>query len=358
MPEADTKKVTIHSIAENLGVSAGTVSYVLSGQGRKRNVAKKTIAKVNAAAKKLNYSPNFWARSLAQSRTGIVSVMFSDLKGDWAHRAMAGILKVFRPKNYIPVISLYERSFLTEDVEGIGTSEVDLMLQRRDEGLICQPIPPARDEYVRLASNGMKLVLIGSQLEDMAGLENVSSVTWDCGLAVKALVQHLIRSGRKRIAFFGSRHGVNSDITRFEAYKETLEEAGLEVRDEWVKWGLGYKFAEEASLELKSLLVDNREKPDAIFAINDAVALGIMQLLSGLNIKTPDDIALTGMGNLYLGGFPLVGLTTVKEPIERMGHASAEMMIELFDNPQKGPIHRKIECNELIIRKTTGGDTL
>jgi len=190
----------------------------------------------------------------------------------------------------------------------------------------------------------------------MTGLKGVSSVTWDDAPATKEAVEHLISIGRRRIGFFGARHGVTSDSSRFKAYKNTLEEAGLAVNEKWVFWGDSYK---SLTLEqLKKIYEQPGEKPDAFFVINDAVAVRLLDLMYMLKLQAPDDIAIIGMGNLPASAMGLINLSTMDEPIEEIGCQAAETALELISSPRKGPVHKRIKHNKLKIRRTTGGDTL
>ena len=146
------------------------------------------------------------------------------------------------PLGYTPIISLYDRSeILTEGVGGIGEQQLNMILQRRDECVLCQPNYAARAEYIRLVRSGVPVVLFGSAFDDMSGLENISTVTWECGEAAELAVKHLISRGYKKIAFFGVRHGVDSDLDRFNAYEKTLKESGIAYDPSLVIWGPPYR---------------------------------------------------------------------------------------------------------------------
>jgi LacI family transcriptional regulator len=95
------------------------------------------------------------------------------------------------------------------------------------------------------------------------------------------------------------------------------------------------------------------EHPDALFALNDALALSTLEVLYELGIRVPDDVALMGMGDLPFTAYAGVSLSTMKEPIEEMGREAAKLMLELIAHPGKGPVERLIPCLELKARRTT-----
>jgi len=343
------QKVTIRTIAKHLGLSHQTVSNVLSGQAKKRKVSDVTALKVKKAADKLGYMPNHWARSLQSSKTGVVSVLFNGLHLDWAERIMNSIEGALEKSGYLATIAIYGRLPMYANVSRkTEERKIESILQRRDEGVICQPSPYTKKGYELLQKWQLPTVFIGSVLDDMSGLEKVSSVTWDCGPAVKTAVRHLVKTGRRRIAFVGGRHGVQSDAVRFSAFQEAMNEAGLPVKPEWIMWDpLKGPITENL---LKPMFVYKDECPDAIFAINDSFAAFIVEFLISLGMKSPDDVAIVGMGDLRITH--AYGITTMKEPLEEIGRGAAEVMLEILENSNKAPIHRKIDCNELVVRRT------
>ena len=237
---------------------------------------------------------------------------------------------------------------LDNDIRLSGQRELETIIERRDDGVICQPSVAIRDKCIHLSKCGIPIVFFGSLPEDMTGFENTSSVTWDCAEAVETAVTHLIQTGRQRIGFIGARHGAKSDETRFQAYKKALEEAGLPADDQWIVWGSSGLPPYE---KLDSIFAADGEKPDAFFVINDAVSIAVMEKLGAMGIRIPDDIALVGMGDLPIS--TVLGLTTVREPLEEIGRGAAELMLELIENSMRQPIHHKITCNELVVRRTS-----
>jgi len=154
--------------------------------------------------------PHHWAKVLRKQRTGAISVLFPDLSMGWAQSVMNGIEDVLIPGKYTSSITLYgnwNRDRSPESIKSrINHSKIDIILQKRDEGVICQPNHWGRDGYISLNEQNVPIVFIGSLINDMTGLDNVSSVTWDCGPATKAVVQHLIATGHRKIAFVGGKH--------------------------------------------------------------------------------------------------------------------------------------------------------
>lgn len=346
------KTVTVTAIAKEVGLSAGAVSFVLSGQAKKRGISDNTADIVRRAAIRMGYVPNYWAQSLQSSRTGLISILFDSLEMNWAGRIMDGVTEVLSEGSHTPVLGLYYKMPLLErDITGIKHREILGALKRRDEGIVCTPRMQVREDYKVILNHGLPLVFIGATLNDMSGLDRASSVSWDCGPAAKKVVQHLIKSGRKKIAFVGAHHGVVSDQTRFDAYKSALQEAGIPFNEKWVVWGPAY--ASVSIEDIKTLFEDESDKPDAIFAINDSVAITLLEMLDFLGINVPSDVSLAGMGDLSITRVKNVGITTVNEPLEEIGSKAARLLLNLAENPAMKPVHLKIVGEDLKIRRTT-----
>jgi len=344
------KTVTIIDVARESGFSKSTVGYVLSGQAQKRRVAKKTAQKIRDTAKKLGYIPNHHARSLQGSSTKMISLLFATLQLDWAESVLSGIEQILGQQDYHSVIIRHSWGFLRNATDNKDTgSQAMGVLQRRDEGVICQPSPKLKQDYVMLEEASLPIVFIGSILSDMSGLEKISSVTWDWYPAAEEAIRYLIKTGRKKIGLVGADHGIKSDITCFNAYKDTLKDAGLEIDQKRILWGSSYS---PPTVGRYKKLINSSARPDAFFVINDPIAINTLDVFKGMGIKAPDDIAVIGMGNLPISGLKQIGLTTVNEPLEEIGVESAKVLLELISSSDPKPIHKKVSGKKIEVRTT------
>jgi LacI family transcriptional regulator len=146
---------------------------------------------------------------------------------------------------------------------------------------------------------------------------------------------------------------VISDLRRFNAYKGTLDEAGLPFREEWCVWA-SLKQLEFSPQEcLKHLFSSGSECPDAIFALNDSIGIAVLECFDRMGVRVPEDVAVVGVGDIMISRYRRMNLTTIVEPLEEMGRVAAETVLDLIDNPSQKPIHRIVNRSELVIRKTT-----
>jgi len=345
MSTPTSRPVRLEEIARHAGVSRSTVSIVLRGRGKERKISKETITRVRDSAERLNYVPNHMARSLRLQRSGMVGVLVSNLRADWAESVMGGMLDVFGPSGYTPFVAIHRF-----DAE-LAHRQLLSCLQRRDEGIICQPMPAEAELYALIRRSGVPLIFLGDRPAD---LPEVNFVGWDSSAAARVAVEHLVQTGRKRIAFVGVDYPMEMTRGRVRAYLDVLHEAGLPVKDEWIA-NTPIEWSPERILDwsFERLLADDSEYPDAIFALNDGIALLLLDALEARGVRVPEDLALIGMGDLPMTGHRGIGLSTVKEPCEEMGRQAAEVMLDLIANPKKAPIHRLIPGKELKVRRTT-----
>ena len=345
--------VTAEELAQLLGVSRATVSIVLRGDAVRRKISQATTERVLAAAKLHNYVPNQAARMLRRQRADMVGVIFPNFRLDWAERVMTGMLELLEPSPYTPFVATHRFS------EALFTKEVLSSLERRDDALIIHPMPGLVDVYRRLAAGTVPVILLGDRpLDGGAGAAGgFSSVVWNAGAAAEVAVRHLLEVGRQRIGFVGIDYPMEMSRARVDAYREVVRQAGRPIDPDWV-------FLPPASSTLEQiveggldrLFAPGRPHPDAIFALNDGIAMPMLESMARRGLRVPEDVAVVGMGDLPLAGHRAIGLSTMREPVEQMGREAAELAIRLIEDPKAGPIRRTIECAELHVRHSTIGD--
>ena len=177
-----TRSISGLQLAKKLGLSHATVSFVLNGIGEKRKISKETIDRVLAAAKRYNYAPNRFARSLKSQRSGMISVILPNFKMDWAEHVTTGMRKVFDHSELIPFVSTH--SFQ----EDRNRRELLSFLERRDDGLITMPTMGCVELYREIAKTPLPVVFLGDEIPELTPL--ISSVMWDPRDAIRAAIAH------------------------------------------------------------------------------------------------------------------------------------------------------------------------
>jgi LacI family transcriptional regulator len=331
-------------LAKKLGLSHATVSFVLNGIGEKRKISKDTIDRVLAAAKRYNYAPNRFARSLKSQRSGMISVILPNFKMDWAEHVMTGMRRVFDQSELIAFVSTH--SFQ----EDRNKRELLSFLERRDNGLITLPTMGCVEIYREIARTPLPIVFLGDEIPELTPL--ISSVMWDPRDAIRAAIAHLAATGRHRIAFLGMDYPGLGTLHRFKAFREALNRQGLPLKRHLVSRPPATATAEEIiNASLDQFFGTKKDRPDAIFALNDGLALPALEALQARGLRVPEDVAVVGMGNLPHAS---LGISTIPEPVEQMGEMAARLLLDIIDKRVKPPVHKSISTGEFIARRSSG----
>lgn len=346
-PILPNRNVTTKEIARRLQVSRATVSIVLNGRSQQRSITPETTRRVLDAAKELGYVPNIAARNLRRQRSGVIGVVLANFRMEWAEQVMTGMLDVFDQGGFTPFVATHRF-----DADR-HRKELQAALQRHDEGVICQPLAGQEDLYREFIQRGVPLVFIGDQ---PLGMPETSFAAWDSGAAAKVAVEHLIKTGRKRIGHIGLDYPMRMSTARVAAYRAAVTAAGLPLDERWIVAAPpGQSLERRTEHAIDRIFAANQPHPDALFVLNDSMALPVLEILDARRIRVPEDVAVIGMGDLPLTGHRAIGLSTVREPCEQMGAVAAATVLDLVSNPLQPPIQRAIASCDLRIRRTTAG---
>lgn len=260
---------------------------------------------------------------------------------------MEGITKVFDKSGHTSFLA-------THDYDAARNNrELKLALSRRNDAVIAYPVAGAEDIYRQFGKAGVPPVL----LEDFPqGSKEFHSVVWDAYSAARKAVEHLVANGRRRIAFIGFEWPMHHHNQRYQAYLDVLREAGQELRDDWI-WHPPLDANGTTSIEsaLDGFFQLGRQHPDAIFVVNDGLALPTLAALEERGLRLPEDVALIGMSDLPMNRFPGVGLSSVREPLYEMGMAAARRVLRLMENSGLQPRAILISQAEISATRTTTG---
>lgn len=321
---------TIRDVAEAADVSVATVSRTLNDAGK---VTPHTRERVLAAAKRLDYVPHSGARSLASKRTDTLGVLLPDLHGEFFSELIRGIDAASRGLGLHLLLSHSHGDM----AEAVGTIRA---LRSRVDGLIV--MSPYADEAALSAAAGGAVPLI---LLAGAGREgNHCRIEVDNRAGAIALTNHLLAVGRRRIAFIAGPGDNLEAEQRLAGYRAALTAARLPAGP--IAQG---RFCERSGWEAANVLLRN-DRPDAIFAANDMMAIGALQALRARGISVPGDIALAGFDDIPVARFLDPPLTTVAVPIAEIGRCAVETAMTVIDGR---PAQRRIFAPRLKIRKST-----
>jgi DNA-binding LacI/PurR family transcriptional regulator len=334
------KHITIIDIAKKLGISASTVSRALSDHPDIKTSTKNHIRKL---AKELNYNPNPIAQSLKNSKTTIIGVIVPEIKHDFFAYAISGIEEVAYHSGYTIIVCQSNECFEREVLN------TNALIHQRVAGIIASISQCTIDNkhFRHVLERGIPLVFFD---RDIKGI-NTSKVLIDDAKSAFIAVNHLIDRGYRKIAHFAGPIALTICKCRLDGYTNALKKAGLPVVSELICYG---GMDESDGYNSMDALLKKKIKLDAIFAVNDPVAIGAYQRIKEAGLKIPGDIGIVGFSNNKITNLVEPSLTTVDQPSFEMGKKAAEVLIELIQSKSKTLKSRTIIIDtKLIVRDST-----
>lgn len=301
--------VTAYDVATRAGVSIGTVSRYLTGNGY---VSDKTRRRIADAVAELGFIPNRAAASLVTKKTGLWGFVVSDLRNPFTAEIASAITEFAHEAGYGVVLadSMGDPDRAIDTVQRLRGHDVDGLI-------ITPPESPALLDLLTAAAQSQPIVGIGMRTDPLA----FDLVTSDTRGGAARAVSYLVGLGHRRIAYLGSDRQASG---RYLGYQDALAEHGVPPDPAIVLHGsLDREFGHRAA---ETLLLGDRP-PTAVFCANDAVALGVLQGAGRLGIRVPDDISVVGFDDVDLAGHSTPPLTTVGQPMREMGRAAVELLL-------------------------------
>jgi len=329
------KPVTLSDIARELGITKMAVSKALRGH---KDISEATRLRVKARARELGYVPNTTSLSLRFNRTHLIGVVVPSFMYSFFSEVMEGANFVFEAAGYQSVLTVSGEDPKRE------VRQVEALLSRQVEGLIivsCQ----RRDElgmFKQLKRRAVPFITVGRRVEALrscfVGVDNVA--------IGRIVTRHLIDCGRRCIAHLSGPENMTS-IMRCQGYREALKAASLPVIEDLIVSGERPTVAQAVRA-----LVQGKNRPDAIFAHNDATAMEALRVLKQAGLRVPHDVAVAGVGNNGFSDLLASPLTTIDQHPQMMGRKAAELLLRWLTEkrkPEEGNIHIPIR---LVVRES------
>lgn len=316
-------------------MSVATVSRALN-DGAQVTVA--TRQRVRAAADLLGYVPHGGARSLITRRTGTLGVLLPDLYGEFFSELIRGIDQTAQKHGYHMVLASSHSD--AREIE----AAVSRMRGRVDGFVVMSPDVAALPALAQLARSFPAVVLgAGSEIGAFATL---SVANYDGAVA---MTRHLLALDYKHLAFIRGPAG-NVDATdRLRGMRAGCKDVeGVDVRE------YSGDFRQETGYAVTQKLLRGRERPDAIFCANDAMAVGAIGALHEAGLRVPDDVAVVGFDDIPIARFLTPPLTTVRVPIADLGASAVERLIDALRGGVPLAAHREVVPTSLVLRASCG----
>lgn len=327
--------VTLKVVAQHVGLTPGTVSAVLNDAPSARSIPQETKNRIHAAAKELDYRPNFFARTLRNKRTYTIGVIAEEIGDSYGSLVISGIEQYLRTKDYFfltvvhrhnpELLNRYSQLLLHRGVEGFIT--VDMQLSEA-------PLLPT------VAVPGHKV------------LPGVTNIVLDHQHAARSALNHLLELGHRDIAFMKGQPFSSDSEHRWQAICQVAAELNIELRPELTVQididdptpQLGYPFAKQ--------LLQRKVPFTALFAYNDISALGAIRAFQESGLRVPQDISVVGFDDIQGAAYSNPTLTTVRQPLADMGRLAAETLLARIEGTKEYQAEIPIEP-ELVVRQST-----
>lgn len=330
--------VSVRDVAQLAQVSVGTVSNVLN---RPEKVSPETVARVQDAIDRLGFVRNDAARQLRAGRSTTVGLIVLDVSNPFFAELARGAESSAAKQGLSVILGNSDEDPARE------AAYLDLFEEQRTHGILISPIGDVSQRLARLREHGTPAVLVDRSAED----PGVSSVSVDDVAGGELAVRHLVRGGRRQIAFLGPPLGMRQVQDRLEGARRAIADQGGATLEIVPTDGLTVLDGRRAGERLMTRPIDAR--PDAIFAANDLLAIGMLQsLVMTGRVEVPGDIALVGYDDIDFASTAVVPLTSIRQPAQLIGSTALDVLIEEAADPSLAP--RTIVFQpELVVRASS-----
>ncbi|GAA0181461.1 LacI family DNA-binding transcriptional regulator [Clostridium sediminicola] len=329
-----TKRITSIDVAHRAGVSQSTVSRALNPNSK---LAEDLRQKVLVAARELGYKPNAIARSLTSRRTNIIGLVMSDPTSPFYHQVLSSFTDKLQQAG---LQTLLFNAAPGKDIDDI----LDRVLQYQVDGLIITGATITSEMADECVKNGTPVILFNRYIPGA----NISAVCCNDVEGGRKVADFLVNAGHKRLAYISGKKNASTSINRYKGFIERLNELGN--YECLVEYG-GYSY--ESGVEAAKRLLMRKNQPDAIFCVNDIMALGVMDVARfELGISIPKDLSVIGFDDIPEASRAVYSLTTIYQPIEQMVDATIKLLQERVENRNVEPVLQLFE-GKLIERSST-----
>jgi len=334
---------TMHDVARAAGVSLKTVSNVVNDHPQ---VGEAIRDRVRAAIEELGYRPNLAARNLRSGRSGVIGLAVPVLSQAYFAQLADDVIQAAGARGLV---------VLVEQTGGDRERELDVLRNPRlalTDGLLFSPLGLTVGDVPEVTP-AVPLVLLGEQILPFP----VDNITMQNRDGARAATQHLLGLGRRRVALIGA-HTNETESTaglRMAGYAAALEEAGLPFDsaliapiDMWDR-----RSGAEAMLRM----LETEERPDAVFAMNDDLALGALRVLQDAGLRVPEDVAVIGFDDVDESRFSVPRLSSVDPGRRRIAEMAVDLLMERLADRQRGeerPPRQEAPPFRLVLRESTG----
>jgi DNA-binding LacI/PurR family transcriptional regulator len=336
---------TLEDIARKVNKSVATVSRVLNGKDREGiRISPKTREKILSLAKELNYHPNYLARHLVKKDSRVIGLLVPDVLQVFFNEITYHLSRELDARGYDLLLA---HSYEEAQPE---SKAIRMILSRRVNGIIVAPAMGQMNLEL-LESIRIPLILLDRYFRG----KSFHTVTSDDVSGSRALVEHLLAQGVRRILFICGNTSTSVSLERLEGYRGALLAGGLPVEEALIR-ECGY-FREDGYTVTRRLAEEGLLRGvEAVMGVNDEVALGAMEALWENGLRVPEDILVAGYGDERYSKYLRVPLTSVRQPTDELAREACSMLMDLIEGRQPPRRNVKVPCSLVVRRSTQRGE--
>jgi len=327
---------TIRDVARVADVSTSTVSHVINGT---RYVSEKTRTKVLDAITQLNYQHNQLASSLRNRKTNTFGVLLPNSANPYFAEILAGIEAVCFDEGYHIILGN------AHDDPDRESKYLNVLLSRQVDGILLISTG-AFEESIRLLKERNTPVVIIDRSSNQLMIDEIST---DNQMGGRIATEHLISLGHREIACITGPTFLPSSVARVDGYRQALANANIEINEDII---VTANFQHKGGYEAAQKLFERSQKPTAIFACNDLMAVGAIAALQNMGFQLPRDVSIVGFDDISLSSYTYPRLTTVAQPARELGHRAVVRLLERLHQPEN-PINHDLLPVRLVIRDSS-----
>jgi len=332
--EVQIEPVSLKTLSKYLKLSPATISVVLNDSATSHEIPQKTKDRVFAAAKKFNYRPNVWARSLRKKRSFAIGVLVPHISEGYGALLMDAIDDYLLQEGYFYFVASHRRR--ADLLEGYPR----ILMERSVEGFIVM------DTILH-----KPLPLPTVNISGHTKVPGVTNVVLDHYKAARLALEHLISFGHQRIAFIKGQPYSSDSAERWRAIEQAARELRIRIAPELTVQLEAETFSPMVAYPVAKKLLSQSTDFTALFAYNDLSAIGSIRAIREMGLRVPEDVSVVGFDDINSAAFQNPSLTTVRQPLQKMGVTAARILLERL-NGGANPKEVIIEP-ELVLREST-----
>ena len=338
----DVKKATISDIAQAAGVSTATVSRVLNNVDYP--IKEELRHRVLQIAQDMHYRPNIFSRILKGGQSKELGVIIPSITNPFYAQLISAVEKECIERGYIPIICSSYNS------PQLQSRHLDMLREKHVSGVLVSSLSTADTVMRQLADSGMEVVFF-----DQSSEENINSINFDFYRGGYMATSYLIECGHRDIVFASGPLDRRSRKLIYDGYKQALRENDLRFNAKHVLLSdnraenAGGAYDYQSGRQLGQKLMDGAYLPDAVLAINDMTAIGIINVLAEHEVQVPNDVSVIGFDNIALSSMVTPALTTINQPAYQTGQLAAQMLINSIEGV--APTEPAITLQPLLVER-------